>query len=103
VGEKNRRMYYLRCIPHGLTSREMFPLVSAVSARRSTFTGTRREKSTRMSPVLVRAARACSVCHVVFFSLNRRKNRYGYLKRALEGAVEIDATTSKSTLWACEI
>jgi hypothetical protein len=32
----------------------------------------------------VRAARACSVCHVVFFSLNRRKNRYGYLKRALE-------------------
>jgi hypothetical protein len=35
------------------------------------------------SHVLVRAARACSVCHVVFFSLNRRKNRYGYLKRAL--------------------
>jgi hypothetical protein len=32
---------------------------------------------------LVRAARAFSVCNVVFFSLNRRKNRYGYLKRAL--------------------
>jgi hypothetical protein len=51
--------------------------------------------------VLVRAARACSVCRVVFSRPKRREIRYDYLKRALVSFhVSAELVRGKSVKWA---
>ena len=52
------------------------------------FCGRNLQMCTRMW--LVRAARACSVCRVVFSRLRRRKTRYSYATRAL-GSLDIQS------------